>query len=207
MTRAHTGMFIARLITEKLREYDISLDQIYSLTTDNGSNMLKVVSILAESAKDGSLRNNSEQEEDNDIDLDLLADQMELFQIGKSIEAQSQTFHLDHEDQLTNDNGDEVLHECNFNVASQIFLCDNKHIKYLMGINCGAHTLQLEVIKSINQWECKYQLLSKCRIIMTKLRTPNILNIMATRSLNFLILDCLTRWNSIYDMVRKFLYF
>lgn len=40
---SHTGIHLAELIVERLKEYDVGLYQIVAIATDNGSNMLKMV--------------------------------------------------------------------------------------------------------------------------------------------------------------------
>lgn len=43
---SHTGNYIAVVIKEVLESYDISVDQIYSITADNGANMIKAVKVI-----------------------------------------------------------------------------------------------------------------------------------------------------------------
>lgn len=54
MLKPHTGAYIAELIEKKLKEYSISLDQIYSFTTDNGANMLKAVTLVGNRGPSGA---------------------------------------------------------------------------------------------------------------------------------------------------------
>lgn len=46
MLSSHTGIYIALVIKEVLESYDISVDQIYSITADNGANMIKAVKVI-----------------------------------------------------------------------------------------------------------------------------------------------------------------
>ncbi len=57
----HTGKHIKELILECISSYRTSTNQIYSLTTDNGSNMIKSVQLFLEGDK-----------EEEDIDFDEL---------------------------------------------------------------------------------------------------------------------------------------
>lgn len=43
---SHTGIYIAELVRKTLAKYEISLDQVVSVTSDNGKNMLKAVKLL-----------------------------------------------------------------------------------------------------------------------------------------------------------------
>lgn len=185
MLQSHTGSFIATLIKEKLAEYNITLNQVYTLTTDNGSNMLKACSLLE----------NIAAVDEND----------ELSPSGLDEEIDTLANYLNIEDLLINDDDEEeesvLFNDRNLNAAARIIVGENNQIQHITGISCGAHTLQLEIVDSINKWELKYGLLAKCREIMTKLRTQNILAIINLKQLKVPILDCLTRWGSQYLMV------
>ncbi len=43
-----TGATLKKMILETLGEYEISLSQVYTITTDNGANMLLAVKLLSE---------------------------------------------------------------------------------------------------------------------------------------------------------------
>ena len=46
MKEKHTSYYIS-LILDVLKTYDLSVDMIHSITSDNGANMLKAVSVLS----------------------------------------------------------------------------------------------------------------------------------------------------------------
>ncbi|KAK5866668.1 hypothetical protein PBY51_020839 [Eleginops maclovinus] len=48
LTERHTSEYISSVVMDVLRQYNISLQQVYSVTSDNGANMLKAVSLLSD---------------------------------------------------------------------------------------------------------------------------------------------------------------
>lgn len=46
MTEAHTGLYIAELVRKTLLKYGIPINQVVSITSDNGKNMLKAVKVF-----------------------------------------------------------------------------------------------------------------------------------------------------------------
>lgn len=187
MLRPHTGAYIAELIESKLKEYNISLDQIYSLTTDNGANMLKAVSLVGHSARDLV----SLEEECEEIDDELLIDPTELESLICEL--------WDINDNTNLDGAESVLTEA----AAIIRGGDNSSIEYALGLSCGAHTLQLEIFGSIKQWDNETGLVGKCRTIMARLKNQNFIDILVNRNCNLPINDSNPRWWTIYMMVNN----
>lgn len=46
MLESHSGIYIAELVRKTLTKYEIPIDNIVSITTDNGPNMIKAVKVL-----------------------------------------------------------------------------------------------------------------------------------------------------------------
>ncbi|XP_070132568.1 uncharacterized protein [Drosophila bipectinata] len=46
LRHSHTGKYIQEKIMEIINDYGITLDQVFSITSDNGKNMIKAVQIL-----------------------------------------------------------------------------------------------------------------------------------------------------------------
>lgn len=62
-----TGEYIRRIIKNVCSSFNISWDQIYTITTDNGTNMLKAVKMLSSEYDIESLdENEKENDENND---------------------------------------------------------------------------------------------------------------------------------------------
>ncbi|KAM8701977.1 hypothetical protein ACLKA7_001737 [Drosophila subpalustris] len=49
---SHTGIYIKEKIINILQDYDIELDQIFSITSDNEKNMIKAIEILNDETED-----------------------------------------------------------------------------------------------------------------------------------------------------------
>jgi hypothetical protein len=185
MLRPHTGVYIAELIEKKLGEYGISLDQIYTLTTDNGANMLKAVSVIGKNARDLA------EQESTEMDDDLFLDTDEIEDLAYNLEHDTD----EHSNCAAN------VNENMLNSAAAIVLDVNSDIECTIGLNCGAHTLQLEIVDAINTWDTDTSLLTGCRQIMTKLKSQNMIDILVSRKLNLPINDCKPRWWSFFLMV------
>ena len=48
LTERHTPEYISTVVMDVLRQYNISLQQVYSVTTDNGANILKAVTLMTD---------------------------------------------------------------------------------------------------------------------------------------------------------------
>ncbi|XP_060665607.1 uncharacterized protein LOC132797866 [Drosophila nasuta] len=59
---SHTGIYMKNKILEILDDYDISLDQIYSITSDNGRNMIKAVQVLNDATEESLYEEDIESE-------------------------------------------------------------------------------------------------------------------------------------------------
>lgn len=58
---SHTGVNLKNDIAKTLAKFDISMEQVYSFTTDNGANMVIAVKIFGESVVE-NLNNTNNQE-------------------------------------------------------------------------------------------------------------------------------------------------
>ncbi|KAF0702707.1 zinc finger BED domain-containing protein RICESLEEPER 1-like isoform X2, partial [Aphis craccivora] len=80
-------------------------------------------------------------------------------------------------------------------------LQSNKHGKTYC-FRCSAHTIQLCVYDGLKNITNK-EILNKARKVVKKLRTPTIANMLIKSGLKKAVLDCDTRWNSIYNMLQR----
>lgn len=63
----HTGEHLKKLIKDTLAKFDIPVENVYTLTTDSGANMVKAVSMLNEEGV-GEKSENSEDDEIEDCE-------------------------------------------------------------------------------------------------------------------------------------------
>lgn len=69
-------------------------------------------------------------------------------------------------------------------------------------LSCGEHTFQLAFNDALKATNPAMNLIEKVKNIAKKLRTPNILNALKEKKLNFPLIDNDTRWTGKYRMVR-----
>ncbi|KAF2905138.1 hypothetical protein ILUMI_01046 [Ignelater luminosus] len=67
LKRRHTATYIASTIADVLTEFNIDLKQIYSVTSDNGANMVKAISILSEQQTESEEAEDVKYFEDNGL--------------------------------------------------------------------------------------------------------------------------------------------
>lgn len=163
LTESHTGKYLARAVVDTLKEFNISVRQIYSQTTDNAANVLlstKLLDELAQSCNDDGNPSTFEEIE-NEFYVELMK------------EAEREFFR-------------------NENVPDHV-----------MKLSCGEHTFQLALNDALDASDEVSELIQKVRNVAKKLRTPNIINALKEKKLNFPVLDNETRWFGKQKMVRK----
>lgn len=228
LTSSHTGKYIADKVFEQLKLFDIKVSQVISITTDNATNMASMVNrcndMYNEECEDSDDVMDSENYDDNDLDEDESA---------KQVNVDNVKFHnvLQHQYILTTDadvstlirncldemesNEPNCLDETPLRLADKIadfeaLIRDIEEIfadqtLNINGIRCAAHTLQLAVISALKTPE--YQILVQlCRAVCKELRKETTSYELGENKIKFKIprIDCLTRWNSTYTMVRIF---
>lgn len=156
---SHTSEYLKTIILEVLKEYEINIHQILTITTDNGANMVKAVKDMNTNLQDSLQRERFSTEEY--IDINSIENKMDV-------------------------------------------IVSNFSVYNITGVRCGAHTLQLCVLDVIKVLEIKNKL-DTIRSIVKKLRTQSYLNILKTSNYKKPIIDCATRWNSTFDMLRRLL--
>lgn len=94
LNQAHTSLYIKEVMQSCLRQYDISMDQVISITTDNGANMLAMID-----------RFNDEDDEDDDGgELSTLNRSMEdrnINDVAESIRTNATSSSIDDENVIT----------------------------------------------------------------------------------------------------------
>jgi len=178
----HTSDYIVQQILNTLDKYDISSNNIYSFTSDNGANMVKAGNVLANFQ---CTANNLEPEVDDDYDNeDDLVDNY-------------------NENELLNNNNNYLTNELLDNIDIEI-----GHISdsgFVNSIRCAEHTLQLAIMDFLKIFESKRNILKKSAAVVKKLRNPSILALIKKENLNKPILHCVTRWDSTYKMLNRLL--
>lgn len=184
---------------EILAKYNITLDQVFAVTTDNGKNLKKMIRDLdaemqnkepgsgLDDGNDGREIIGSDEEED-DADLNRIPD---IFVSNEGDYFDPDIFDDDYFEDLLSSFRNEFP--------------DKVHKNIINDICCAAHCLHLIVMDSFKSCPELTDLISRCRELAKKLRTPHIRKVLNDRHLKMALLDIKTRWSSLYKMVCYFL--
>lgn len=211
----HTGIYLANVIIKRLEELNIKLIQIFSMTTDNGKNVLKLVREMEtclqteidkmqqqakETTKVTSSENSNVHNHDENLDdaiIDLLA------QYTKASEEDA--------DALENAM-DEVPLDCHKTLlevmTTELIKNDTNILWNITGIRCAAHSLQLGVNDALKLLATSVvNVISLCRELCKFLRLQSTINDMMQIGLSYRLprIEVKTRWSSTYLMVNYLL--
>lgn len=207
LTEAHDSVYLANETKKCLNKFGINLNQVKSITTDNGANVVAIVDKL----DDVELISLEEDEED------VLRD------IGVLVAEHNNSVDLSTRENLTSDSAiqaiaDQIIQE----EALEAALDDTDEYDYLLrdvignlphhisdntfGIRCGAHTLQLIVRGGLKKSDFN-RLIIMCRKIAKLFRTETFIREMRKMNLQCILprLNVTTRWDSDYVMVIIFI--
>ena len=216
---SHTSEHLLKGILHILELYEIKVRDLYSFTSDNGSNMLKLYRLLkdvqdeeiAADKEDGTQNTDTFDRQDSqglvfDETFDISMEYLDMSMEDMNVDRQSPR-DKSHELSLTYDN----IHDNNFhedvekteNLTAMIdgsFLEDGN--LRITGIRCAAHSLQLSVDNAIS--ECKLKnFLEKARKAAVEFRKPSVLYEIKQFAplMKKVVLDVSTRWHSTLDML------
>ena len=188
MKEKHTSYYISSIILDVLKTYDLNVDMIYSITTDNGANMLKAVSVLS------SYQNQIKGKETDEITDNL----------NENIDENGNNAGLQELMKTTEDVDNDAVHFLHIDHVPEILMTYKDATSILQGVRCAAHTLQLAVSDSIKEKNISH-LISKARNVAKKLKTPIVMNILKKFKFKKPIIDCVSRWHSMHDMLERLL--
>lgn len=163
---AHTGIYLAKVIIEQLKVFDINIRQIITITTDNGANVLKMVRDIDEHAQkvdegcqllpETPRKNKSsgtqipqetELTDDDAIDREIEAALAVADEVSE-IEAFAILFNEEINNEIVKDNNDTLLNA----IAEELNQQHGVDIVWnVAGVRCEAHTLQLAVGDATNE--------------------------------------------------------
>lgn len=205
--KKHAGKYLAELIMNRLKEYGIEAIQILSITTDNGSNVLKMIRDLNEdlqqacenitTEKQPTARNlqceySSDETIDNEIEELLLQPDTEETDM-EALEILFGAVNPNENTTLLNAIADSLEKDLGLDIMWNV-----------TGINCAEHTLQLAIKDALESMpENQKNLVKLCRKIAKFLRLASTSNEMREMEMhyNWPHLENDTRWCSTYLMV------
>lgn len=215
LTASHTGKYIKDEIVTCLKVFDISPDQVISITTDNGSNMLAAVMLFNNEIADPEEPNGTEIADEcddatdefeitseSDLNNEIVGVLAEFDSAQENINAELQTGDpIDPEVlQMLDDTSHflDLLQELENEFATQTLKSN--------GVKCAAHVLQLAV-KDALKISSILTIIKICRTVCKLLRKKTNVYDIRAQNLNFKEprLDCSTRWSSTYLMVISFI--
>lgn len=176
MTERHTGENIAAAIQNIFSKFDVTLSQLYAVTTDNGSNMLSSTRALNDTANFDDQSFYAQIDSDDDDPMEASA--------NTTINNNTQRY-IEMINQLT-----------------QSHTLQNDFLAAIPEVRCCAHTLQLIVSDALTRSNFR-AIINRTRAMCKTLRSQ-VINIefrkLAPKSI-IPPLDCPTRWSSEFIMV------
>lgn len=223
LKESHTGIYLADLIIERLKLFDIDLKQIITITTDNGSNVLKMVRDMethlhsaVEECRQSTTPSASMQNQNNHLLRDIGNDEAVDREIDDIVSAEVELT----DDQaidlilLQIDGDDSVPNEFDLEANQNLLdvMQSNMENDYgldvlwdVTGINCIVHTLQLvikDAIKALGKAARNLISLARCAVKYLRLTTTEHELRAAGVDYNRPRIDVVTRWGSLYQMVK-----
>lgn len=218
---SHTGVYLAKKIVERLHELGINLKQIITITTDNGSNMLKMVRdmecCLRAEINQGKQNQNENQStsvqnraplntNENEAEVDSAIDNFlsETYATDEDDDAAIQQIITEIDDQMAVESHISLLGD----VATEMINCGTNIEWDITSINCAAHTLQLGIKDAMKRLEQRHHnVIRLCAdaCIFLRLKSTRNESEMADISYRLPRLENVTRWGSMYIMVGDFL--
>lgn len=218
---SHTALYLADVIVKRLKEFDIDIRQIISITTDNGANMLKMVrdmdNILQKSTGESesipqtpkkSGQNTSRSTERSNLsDEEAIDREIEAALALEEEISEEYAYGLlfgdadDNENSVNIDENDTLLNA----ITSELVNAHGISVDWLiLGVNCAAHTKQLSIgdaVKSTTR--ANRNVISLCRRISKHLRLSSTSYQLKHAQIQYKRprLDVTTRWCSLYLMV------
>lgn len=187
---------LAAIIKEELAKFDIDLEQVYSVTSDNGANMLKCIIVLKDIEQNGT----EESEKDSRISK-IESDSGSEYEDSDSEEEREfdPNESLDAGDEEDENDANEFDYVHDHDIIEEVA----KELSCIIGIRCMTHTLQLAVNKPLR----KIKLIGRVKKICKFLRHSSMRSLLKRFKLKKALISNETRWSSTYVMLKRFLKF
>lgn len=209
LTKSHTGRYLSSVVRDCVKFFDCDVYQAISMTTDNASNMKKMIQELNGAVCESFEENSNIQNHTNDVDsisgekTTPNDHQTYDFQIEKFLENINELEAAEFNALILNDDEDIGL-GIEYELAQAIVEDFTDPPIFLNRINCTAHTLQLVVSDALKELKIEHQNVIKlCREFAKFVRRQTSINELKAEAIKikFPKFDCVTRWSSTYKMV------
>lgn len=213
LTQAHTAKYLSHIIKKALDQYEIGLKQIFTVTSDNASNMIattKELEIELNRAIDEDLENDAVQSELSEfVEDDIQQNQSDEFS-AESIDHRIHELLL-YERDIDQESLDMIfdqssLYDSLLNSVANDLRAQTGNEKFIDQIRCAAHTIQLAVKEALGKLdENAKNIVGLCRQAAKFLRKPSSQHKIILNGVSTIlpVLDIETRWNSTYLMVSQ----
>lgn len=217
LTASHTAQHIATEILNRLSLFEIKTTQLIAVTTDNASNMTAMIQRFNE-----MFGQDTDIVDDNVSDVDDFHEEIDFINHENAEWVGDFQFHLANEAEVNTgistvveemESADPEHSEDLVSIIDDFSQYEKllqdleallaKHTLNINGIRCAAHTLQLAVQSALKVPE--FQILIRlCRAVCKELRKSSRRYELDKKNIACKIprIDCKTRWNSTYTMVR-----
>lgn len=196
LTHSHTAECLQKVIMEILEVFEIEIGNLYSFTTDNGANMVKLAKLLIVAQKNVDIDDNTHALDDS---------------IGHDAESNSSDTDDEEVDQDTHSSFEDESHTEMIHIdhSKKISLSSDDG-EYICNIRCAAHTLQLAVHDALRNDLASQGTIAKVRQAARILRTPKLERMVAEylkkegKPADFLsrpITDNVIRWHSTLSLL------
>lgn len=171
---SHTGEYICSLLIQVLSDYGISLPQVYSITTDNGKNIVKSVDMFCEYAQSNHL---------------ILQDLDDILQTTLEYEM----------DDGSGD--DENLEQEIFNSITRVF--PEKSVTKGLPCASHTIQIIVNELLGPKSKTVFSELVHKFRTVSYMMNKPNVVNLIKSKGLPLAKRDNDTRWSSYFYMLKR----
>lgn len=210
LTQRHTGKYLATVTKRCFGEYNILLNQMAGLCTDNASNMRALVrNMNCDLVADNiiTVTNNITVNESNDNEIMTSENcDVEIAQILHLLDEddESEIIMLLSDNHIEDDDDWEQTNLDESDLVQAIVQTSESEPIFINGVNCGAHTVQLAVKSALSELSTSdSNIISLARQVAKFLRKDNTRIEARNRLLTLIFpaLDMDIRWSSIYLMV------
>lgn len=207
LERAHTGTYLASVCIECLQKYEISIKKVITITRDNGANVDKMVRDIHNDLQNSMAKDRSEKDLNFSTNDDSTTESEETDNCIAQLLAEADD--ITDENALANlfENALHDEHESILNDISTEMQNNGFDIQWdITGINCAVHTLQLAVNDALKLIANEHKnVIELCRRTAKLLRLPKAAQQMKDAGIEYKRprLDCITRWGSMYQMVKR----
>lgn len=212
---SHTAEHIKGEILKCLKSIGVTPNQVVSITCDNASNMLAMVKLfnVETDTYDEMAETECPDEElehtPSNANSDIYDDNVIRAEIANILQEFNNIDQLQDDDSCEAAEDEAEISELLDDTTHYFELLHWLHNEFIMhtmnsnGIKCAAHTVQLAVWGALKTKNIQV-IIAMCRVACKLLRKSAYKNKLLAKNLKISLprLDCATRWNSTYTMVR-----